>query len=469
MNNWKTSKKERTMYGLYFMGQNMLYVLIFLFLTTYLLMSGLGAVETAGVLLVVKVWDAVNDCIFGGLIDKIHFKKGKFLPWLKLSLPLVIVTTIFLFRIPQSFGVNEKILWFAIAYILWDTAYTICDVPIFGLVTTMTDIQDERTSLMTTGRIFANVGVLLSMMCGYVLPSESIGLSFSNTALVVCLVAAISMFGICVSTKEHAYDGEKNEDYSIKKMFSYLVHNKYLLVYYGGLLLFTGLNTSATVLQFTSFYLFNNSLIATIIAALSFAPAIVVAFFMPFLLKRIDKFKLFYISAIIYVILSVVIWIIGPVLWVHLTLAIIRGFVYGVISVLQFMFTPDCAEYGQYMTGTDAKGITFAIQTFTMKLVSAIASVLAIGILGVFGWNSVAAESFAELAELNVAQSETALTALWNVYALVPTIGALLAVLIWHKYNLKTEDVEAMALFNNGEIGIEECDKRLSHSYGRVQ
>ena len=108
-------------------------------------------------------------------------------------------------------------------------------------------------------------------------------------------------------------------------MFSYLVHNKYLLVYYGGLLLFTGLNTSATVLQFTSFYLFNNSLIATIIAALSFAPAIVVAFFMPFLLKRIDKFKLFYISAIIYVILSVVIWIIGPVLWVHLTLAIIRG------------------------------------------------------------------------------------------------------------------------------------------------
>ena len=469
MNNWKTSCKERTMYGLYFTGQNMIYVLIFLFLTTYLLMSGLGAVETAGVLLVVKIWDAVNDCIFGGLIDKVHFKKGKFLPWLKISLPFIIITTIFMFRIPQSFGISSKIIWFAVAYILWDTAYTICDVPIFGIVTTMTDMQDERTSLMTTGRIFANIGILLAMMCGYVLPSEAIGMSFSNMALVVSVIAAICMFGICVTAKEHAYDGEKNEDYSIRKMLSYLVHNKYLLIYYGGLLLFTGLNTASTVLQFASFYLFNNSLIATIIAALSFAPAIVVAFFMPLLLKKIDKFKLFYVSAVIYVALSVVIWLIGPVLWIHLTLAIIRGFVYGVISVLQFMFTPDCAEYGQYMTGTDAKGITFAIQTFTMKLVTAMASVIAIGILGLFGWTSVAAESFSELAELNVAQSDLALKALWGVYALLPTIGAAAAVLIWRKYDLNTQDVEAMAQFNAREIDIAECDKRLSHSYGREQ
>ena len=77
---WRTAKKERTAYGLYFLGQNMIYTFPFMFLTTYLLMSGISPVKTAGILVLLKVWDAVNDALFGGLIDGIHFKKGKFIP-----------------------------------------------------------------------------------------------------------------------------------------------------------------------------------------------------------------------------------------------------------------------------------------------------------------------------------------------------------------------------------------------------
>ena len=159
------------------------------------------------------------------------------------------------------------------------------------------------------------------------------------------------------------------------------------------------------------------------------------------------------------------IWIVGPRLIPQLVLMVLRGFAYGAITVLQFMFTPDCAEYGQYTTGIEAKGITFAIQTFTMKLVSALASVLAIAILGLFGWQSVAAESFAELAALNVPQTDLALKALWAVFALVPALGAVLAVLVWRRYDLKTGDVELMAKYNNGEIDRESCDAGLSHPY----
>ena len=85
---WRTAKKERVAYGLYFLGQNMIYTFPFMFLTTYLLMSGISPVKTAGILVLLKVWDAVNDALFGGLIDGIRFKKGKFLPWLRISLPV---------------------------------------------------------------------------------------------------------------------------------------------------------------------------------------------------------------------------------------------------------------------------------------------------------------------------------------------------------------------------------------------
>jgi Na+/melibiose symporter-like transporter len=165
------------------------------------------------------------------------------------------------------------------------------------------------------------------------------------------------------------------------------------------------------------------------------------------------------------VIISVIVYFVGPVLVPHLILSVFRGFALGGVTVLQFMFTPDCAEYGQYKTGIEAKGITFAIQTFTMKLVAAVSAALGLAVLGWFGWKSVVAASFAELAELGVSQSESAMTGLWIVYSLIPTIGGALALLLWMKYSLKPADVELMARCNNGEITREECDANLSAKY----
>jgi Na+/melibiose symporter-like transporter len=245
-------------------------------------------------------------------------------------------------------------------------------------------------------------------------------------------------------------------------MLGYLAHNKYLLIYFAGLFFFSGLNTATAVVQFACFYLFSNAMIATVIAAVSFVPAVILSFFMPALLKRFDKFKMIYLFTIAYVALSLVIWLVGPVLVPHIALSVIRGFAFGGVTVLQFMFTPDCAEYGQYKTGVEAKGITFATQTFTMKLVAAVSSALGLAVLALFGWQSVAAESFAELALLGVAQSEMALTGLWTVYALIPTIGGALALLVWSRYRLKPRDVELITKCNSGEIVREECDAGLS-------
>ena len=58
------------------------------------------------------MWDAVNDALFGGLIDGIHFKKGKFIPWLRISLPVILLATLALFHIPGSFSENGKLIWF---------------------------------------------------------------------------------------------------------------------------------------------------------------------------------------------------------------------------------------------------------------------------------------------------------------------------------------------------------------------
>ncbi|MCL2756672.1 MAG: MFS transporter [Coriobacteriia bacterium] len=464
---WMTSKKERRSYWAYFFGQNMIYMYLYMFLATYLLLCGMNAAATAGILIAVKVWDAVNDILFGTLIDKLRFKKGgRFIPWLRISLPFILLTTLLLFGIPQSFDMGMKLVWFALAYILFDTAYTLCDVPLYGLVTNMTNNQSERTDLMAKSRITSYSGALLALMMGMILPSEQIGMSFTTIAVIITALAAVSMVWLCLFTKEHVGESKTDEkSYTLREMLKYFAGNKYLFIFFGGLIFFHGLNTAQSVLQFATFYLFDSAMIATVVAAVSFIPSVLISFFLPALIKRFDKHRMIMISAIAFAVLSLIIWAIGPVLIPHLILCVLRGFALGGVTVLQFMFTPDCAEYGQYKTGVEAKGITFAIQTFTMKITAAVSGALGVAILGLFGWQSVAAESFAELAALGVAQSDTALTGLWTAYALVPTIGGILTVVIWLLYRLKPLDVQLMARYNSGEISRGECDAGLSKLY----
>ena len=136
-----------------------------------------------------------------------------------------------------------------------------------------------------------------------------------------------------------------------------------------------------------------------------------------------------------------------------------------VVGILAFMFTPDCAEYGEYKTGISAKGITFAIQTFSVKITGAISSALALFLLGCFSWISVEAESFAQLEALGIQQSAAGLNGLWIVYALVPVIGMMVSTVFYLFYKLNDKDVQIMAKCNSGEITREEAEKLLSRKY----
>ena len=151
---YMTTPKERLSYWTFFVGQNIYYNLTAAFITTYLAMQGIPLAKVGTVLLIVKVWDAVNDPIFGFLFDKIHFKNGqKSLSWLRLTVALFPIVTIGLFSIPGWLSDSAKLWWFGIMYLLWDTLYTLSDVPVYAMLTTMTDNLSERNTLLAMNRV----------------------------------------------------------------------------------------------------------------------------------------------------------------------------------------------------------------------------------------------------------------------------------------------------------------------------
>ena len=465
---YMTTRKERISYWTYFVGQNIYYNITAAFISTYLAMQGINLAKVAVVLLIVKVWDAINDPIFGFIFDKVKFKNGqKSLPWLRIAVALIPVVTIFLFSIPGGMSETGKLIWFGVAYVLWDTVYTLTDVPAYAMLNTMTDNLQERNTLLSINRVFSGGGVLIY---GVVLPlliSEQVGMSATMAVAILSIFSALTMVPLNIHCKERNYKPEQeDENFSPRQMFAYLKSNKYLLIYYGGYMATDALKTFNAVLLFASFYLFGNSLFSIVLNILNMVPGVFAAMLMPTILKRFDKFKTLFWCNIVCVVLGLVIYFLGyDNQGLFLTLTVIRTIPMSIVGILAFMFTPDCAEYGQYKSGISAKGITFAIQTFSVKITGAVSSSLALFLLGLFGWISVEAESFEQLAAMNIQQSPAALNGLWIVYALVPVIGMIISTFFYLGYKLNDKDVQIMAKCNSGEITKAEAEKLLSRKY----
>ena len=465
---YMTTPKERLSYWTYFIGQNIYYNITAAFISTYLAMQGIDLAKVAVVLLIVKVWDAVNDPIFGYIFDKVKFKSGqKSLPWLRIATALIPVVTIVLFSIPSALSETGKLIWFGVAYLLWDTVYTLTDVPAYAMLNTMTDNLQERNTLLSVNRVFSGGGVLIY---GVVLPlliSEQVGMSASLAIAIMSIFSAITMVPLSLNCKERNYKPEEEEEnFSFRQMFSYLKSNKYLLIYYGGYMATDALKTFNAVLLFVSFYLFGDSTFSIVLNILNMVPGVFAAMAMPTLLKRFDKFKTLFLCNIVCVVLGLVIYFLGyDSKGVFITLTCIRTIPMSILNILAFMFTPDCAEYGEFKSGISAKGITFAIQTFSVKITGAVSSSLALFLLGLFGWVTVEAESFAELEAMGIQQSAGALNGLWIVYALIPVIGMIISTFFYLGYKLNDKDVQIMAKCNSGEITREEAEKLLSRKY----
>jgi probable glucitol transport protein GutA len=449
-NGFRSNFSERAFYGSYFLGQNIFYMLVLAFLIVYFTDMGIPASTVAVIALIVKVWDAVNDPLFGGIVDRVRFKKGKFLPWLRISLVAIPAATIFLFAMQQGMSLGLKIVWATIGYILWDMAYTVCDVPIFGLVTTITDNPQERTTFISFGRVLSRVGtILVSVLIGSV--RQAMG-GWLRTVIVLSVIGLITMIPVCFTAKERFVPSGGGKELGIKEIFGYVLKNKYLLIFFGSAIIWRGLSIDGGLGMYIVRYNLGSEAFITLLTILNMVPSMVFTLFIPAITKRIDKFQLFSVSMLVYIGVNVIFFFVGyKNIPVYVGMLIIRALASLPINGLLFFFTPDCVEYGRYATGISAPGVSFSIQTFAAKM---------------FGALSTAGAAFA-LSLIGFVEGEGAVQAagfpdkLWAVYFWVPIAACLIATLFLRQYKLRDKYVKVMTDCNNGVIDRDEAEQLI--------
>jgi Na+/melibiose symporter-like transporter len=460
----QTTRLERAAYSAYFFGQNIFYVIIATYVSTFLLNMGMSEAVAAVVCLAPQIWDIINDIVFGIIVDKANLKGGKFLPWLKISWIFIPATTLLLFFMPQGMSQGRMAAWVIVAYSLWSVAYTMCDTPIFALSTAMSEYISERTAILSVGRVFATVGAIVGTL-GIEALYGNVG--WRSTALICSVLSMLCMFPILVLGKERT-KVDRGPSIHFKDLAGALVKNKYLLIFYISFLFVSVSNSVQIIVPIFAEYVLGNTDKGTILLAMAMLPAVVLSFFIPALCKKFDKFFIYLATVIIFAAASLLQFFVGYSNEILLDVIMaVRGVGLIGVGVIAYLFTPDCVEYGQYKNGVRQEGICFAIQTFVTKLSGSINNSMCMAILAAMGF--VAKNATDIIVNGEVIGHEVDMigkSACWFVFTIVSAIGPLVALpILILGYKLRDRDVELMTLCNNGEITKADCESRLSRQY----
>ncbi len=127
----------------------------------------------AGMALTVgKIWDIINDPIFGWMTDRTKSKHGRRRVYLIYGAVPLVIASFILWMVPSGLSNMAAFIWIAVTYIIFSTVFSITYIPYTAMAAELTKDYDERTSLMTV----SSIGAVL----GYIVGSISVRLIVGN-------------------------------------------------------------------------------------------------------------------------------------------------------------------------------------------------------------------------------------------------------------------------------------------------
>ena len=450
-------KKEKINFYAGLTGQNIVYSFIGAGFFTYFMtdIAMFPAAVVSALLIIMKVWDGINDPLIGSVIDKHTFKNGEKLRPLLRYTPLPVgIFTVLIFLV---FSTDEDLLWLRVAYFIimyigWDISYTMQDVAMWGITASVSPDSNERDNFVKWARtigscVYGVVSALIPMAI------EMVANATKSKMAVVTLVFAVilGMGGAMLSARaakaqERVLVKPETQQKSIFESFSLLFKNKMLmLVTLSNLFGALGFGGQLTVYFFKykvpADFLGANSIIGalgltTIYGAITYGPQFIGMLFA----DKLKKMFKGYVNALIFMqalnivtrVIAFAIGFEGANLWIGMALMAIGCIPMGAASIAQTSIFCDSIDYMEWKTGKRMEGVTFSMQTFFTKVSSGITAGLATLALSVLGYVAVDDTATTFIGTQTAAFD----TWIWPLFMLTPAIASLLYIipLLFIKY-----------------------------------
>lgn len=480
------TKKELFSYLAGMFGQNMIYNVIASGLIAYYLQFVLHIpVMAIGVIVAVaRVWDAINDPMMGTIVDKTKSKWGKCRPYLIIFPAIIGVVTILCFingdyTLASHSGKILIVAWAAISYIAWGMVFTVCDIPLWGITSLMTEDENDRSKILGLARVAAGIGgigvVIVPVAQGVAglfknqTPAVAEKYGFIVTVVVLTVISTVLFELAGLNTRERVESTEKR--YTFKENFKIMFTCKpFRQILISGILRSPIQLLMLIAISFVTYYfadgdfknLFDGGIkVGRLIGVAAIAIGVFVGQFVamliaPALIKKFENktlYNFFSIGgavpfALLFVFFKLAGGDITPIGWVAVIgiCFLLSSACFGGINVLQSVMIADCVDYEEYHNGIRPDGVFFSGQSFITKLSGGIAALIQSIVYSVVGFSDVAVEKTQEAlnngASFITYNGGKYAAAMFFLISVPPAIGMLLSAIPTAKYAMSDKEHE---------------------------
>ena len=372
-------------------------------------------------LLIVQIWDAINDPIIGSMIDadRRKYKMGKFKTYIFVGACGLLVAGAAVFLPFPNANTVVKCILFIAGYVLWDAFYTVANVPYGSMLSLVTEDPGERAQLSSWRSIGSMVGNLLP---GIILPmiiwrkefdaagnpiinpetNVQVQTLLGERVFIAALIMGVLGFvffmfmikNITIRVDENTVKTNETEKFNIFTAFGNFFRNRPAVgATLAAMGMFLGMQsaTTANTIMFATY--FGMAELSGVVMMVGFLPMFL---FMPFIKKIVNKFgkKEASVAGTIVSLIGGLIMLVFPIvpksyaLIVYMIGLVVFGLGMGVYTCVSWALMADAIDYNEWKTGKREEGTVYSLHSFFRKLAQGVGPSIVLAVMGALGYIS---------------------------------------------------------------------------------
>ncbi len=407
----------------------------------------------AALLLVVQIWDAINDPLIGSIIDndkKRKYKRSKFLAYIWLgSIGLLVAGALCFIPFVKEAQPVVKGIVFVSGYILWDAFYTIANVPYGSLLGLISNDPADRASLSAWRSVGGLVGNMVPMIILPMLIYDANNNILGERVFLIALIMGVAGFiafqfmirNTEIRVDENVTVSEEQEKFNVLKAMSNFIKNRPAVgATIAAMGMFIGMQAASTAVTVMFQSYFKNVGISGIVSMFAMLPIVA---FTPLARKLVVKYGKKELSVIgsICSVVACAIMLIAPItpdgsgLVIYILCQLINSLGMGIYSTVSWSMMGDAIDYNEWKFGTREEGTVYSLHSFFRKLAQGLGPSMALVIMVALGYSEINAGNQLFSVALNM---RYLVAALYLFAAIMQFVGLALV------YNLDKKTLEQM-------------------------
>ncbi|MBQ4612936.1 MAG: MFS transporter [Clostridia bacterium] len=416
----KFGMRDKLAYAAGDLGCNMSFSLKNTVQTFWLVFMALETGLLSILLLIVQIWDAINDPMIGSLIDadRRQYKLGKFKTYILIGALGLLVGGAAVFLPFPNADVWVKAALFIGGYIIWDAFYTIANVPYGSMLSLVTENAGERAQLSTWRSIGSMIGnilpnILLPILIwkkefnadGTPVINPETGVQAETllgdrvfiAALIMGVLGLLCFLfmikNITIRVDENSVKTNENEKFNVIKAFGNFMKNRPAVgATLAAMGMFLGMNAAGTAVTIMFAAHFGMAQLSGLVQMIGFVPMF---FFMPFIKKIVNKYgkKEASVAGTIASLVGGLVMLTFPMipdkgisLVVYLIGLVLFGMGMGVYTCVSWALMADAIDYSEWKFGKREEGTVYSLHSFFRKLAQGVGPSIVLAIMGLLGY-----------------------------------------------------------------------------------